>query len=370
MNRWTVDDLSQSILFPQRAAHFSLEQWQEWLFMLRHANLLASFYWQAEKHQCIESYPEQVQRHLFSARNYQQRQQQQVLYEVSEIKRILVASGIECVFLKGANYILRQCSTAKGRILSDIDILVKQGELLEAEKMFKLNNWQLKKVSDYDEQYYRKWAHEIPPLRHPLRGTVVDMHHNLYLPISGRAPKIELFWQHTEQLDDGSIVLNAPASLLHSIIHLLMNEDFTNAYRDMLDIHLLIADYQSTDFWQNLTELAKQTGFQDELSMALVLRARLFRGDVPRELTNEVQTFAAKPSNRLLLNVYQHAITPNHTLLTTWRSATARSVAYVRGHWLKMPIHVLCKHFSVKLWLAFLQHILGKQTDTQTSTAK
>jgi hypothetical protein len=44
------------------------------------------------------------------------------------------------------------------------------------EKRLWLLGWLSEELTEHDEKYYRKWAHETPPLRHSKRGTIVDIH--------------------------------------------------------------------------------------------------------------------------------------------------------------------------------------------------
>ena len=34
-------------------------------------------------------------------------------------------------------------------------------------------------LDPYDQRYYRRWRHELPPMQHVKRLTVLDVHHNL-----------------------------------------------------------------------------------------------------------------------------------------------------------------------------------------------
>jgi len=48
-----------------------------------------------------------------------------------------------------------------------------------------LEGWVSGHRSAYDQRYYRKWMHEIPPMTHIRRQTVLDLHHNI-LPETAR----------------------------------------------------------------------------------------------------------------------------------------------------------------------------------------
>ncbi len=44
------------------------------------------------------------------------------------------------------------------------------------------------KSDPYDDLYYRRWMHELPPLVHSERGQLVDVHHTILPLTAGRSP--------------------------------------------------------------------------------------------------------------------------------------------------------------------------------------
>jgi hypothetical protein len=220
--------------------------------------------------------------------------------------------------------------------------------------------WQSEKLSDYDDKYYRTWAHEIPPLFHVVRDTVLDVHHNLYLPISGRSPKVELFLANNTVCENGCYVLGPAESVLHSIIHLFMNEDFTNAFRDLFDLHLLIHEYQSKEFWQQLLSLAQETKFEKELYYCLALLINIY-GVEKQPIFEALESKYDSKANRFFIqHILFNAITPKHSLIDYFCAKLARSLVFLKGHWLKMPFHILITHLAIKSYLGTVGFIFGK----------
>ena len=56
-----------------------------------------------------------------------------------------------------------------------------------AEAALMLDGWASGHRSAYDQRYYRTWMHELPPMQHIQRGTVLDVHHAI-APLMPRAP--------------------------------------------------------------------------------------------------------------------------------------------------------------------------------------
>jgi hypothetical protein len=74
---------------------------------------------------------------------------------------------------------------AQGRLFADIDILVPKAALAQAESTLMLHGWLSSHHSAYDQRYYRRWMHELPPMTHIRRKSNLDVHHNL-LPETAR----------------------------------------------------------------------------------------------------------------------------------------------------------------------------------------
>lgn len=346
---------------PAQAVGWEMNVWQSAILVLREEKLLASVYHLAVEAGVYQQYPKFAQRHLYSANIYADRQAKQIEYEALLLNKLLAPHDITPVFLKGANYTLRQSKNSLGRICSDIDVLVEKSQINQCETLLLNQNWQSESLTDYDEKYYRQWAHEIPPLIHPFRGTVLDVHHNLYLPISGRSPDIKLFLSELSTTANGSSVLLPPQTVMHSIIHLFMNEDFSSGLRDLFDIYLLLQQYGDEQCWSELISVAEKTGFVVELHYCLNALASIFSYKCPtlaEQYFAEVKlTFMHKFWSH---TIFINAILSQHPLVSTRKHKIAAAVAYFRGHWVKMPKWVLCKHFVVKTYKQFLDQVLGK----------
>jgi hypothetical protein len=361
MKALSQDLIPAVLLDPSTAITWSIPVWESAILILREEKLLATLYHLSNQQNVYSSYPKFAQRHLLSASIYADRQAKQIYYEATLLTELLSKSGITPIYLKGANYALRISNNSRGRICSDIDVLVKKDQINQTEALLIEQNWQSETLTEYDQKYYREWAHEIPPLMHPFRGTVLDVHHNLYLPISGRSPDIELFLSELDYTEDDLALLKLPQTLLHSIIHLFMNEDFSNGLRDLFDIYGLINQHSNEVFWDELFGLAEKTNFVVELQYCLVALKVIFQYEAPSSIKNKLETYPLSAIQKLWAeHVFINAILPQHPLTVQSKQKLCASLAYFRGHWLKMPVTVLFKHFIVKTYKQLLDQVLGK----------
>ncbi|WP_170308423.1 nucleotidyltransferase family protein [Alteromonas alba] len=358
-HKFSFEDLVQAINSPEQLTHRSLQEWESMLFVLKTSRLEAYLAFVLRDSGTWDSIPGQVQAHLSAAMVYAQRQNDQVFHEGQEIHDVLMAQGVTPVFLKGAAYIVAATNNAPGRLCSDIDLLVKEGALATSETVLLDNFWYHKIITDYDDKYYREYAHEIPPLYHLTRGTVLDLHHNLFLPVSGKAPPLEEFWLGVRRQECGLYTLEPAAMFMHSIIHLMLNEEVVYGFRDIVDLKCLAQQYDSDAFWLRVEQLAVASHFEKELKVVVTLLNHWFKTTYS---IGQPQGMFQRIKVKLLTRTYKYALIPAHPALHSVRSGLARFMVFVRGHSIKMPFTVLVKHFSIKLWLGIHNWLRGDST--------
>ncbi|MBJ2129606.1 nucleotidyltransferase family protein [Alteromonas sp. IB21] len=312
--------------------------------------------------------PPTAHAHLVASIRHETLFHNQVINEVKLVNaKISRALNNKLIVLKGAGYVIADSKAAKGRIFSDIDLLVLKDDIPKVERALHLFGFVSDTDSEYDQKYYREWAHEIPPLRHFQRGTVLDVHHNIIPVVSGRAPNIEFFFESTIETEYGVEVLRPAAMFLHSAIHLFFSEEFTNGFRDLSDLSLLldeiVGDVDEVDY---LFELAENTGFENELFLAFRYLARVFNKHVP---ANVIQNFKyPQPKGiRLAIDdfIFGKVLAANHRLVDVKFRRIAEWLAFVRGHLLKMPFNILVKHTAAKLWRSIVKSVTGDVENNQ-----
>lgn len=358
MTKLTPQDIISIYLHPKKALNLTPQQWQVFIWVARKELMLARFQYLFETAGIFSQLPDYAQHHLTNAKIIAEKQDSQVFYEAHQLLNCVGFESQYKVFLKGAGYTLSGQSAGAGRVYSDIDLLVEKNALAEAEQALSLNGWTSEPLTDYDTQYYRQWTHEIPPLRHPTRGTLLDLHHNILPPISGRAPKISVLLNEVITTERGFQVLSPPAMCLHSMIHLFFNEEINHGFRDLADLDLIIRQNGSEDFWQALLQLSKQTQFNDILAIAVYFLSEILQTPIPNQVLTKFKLSAHKIFyyRRFLPTI----LSPSHRLLDQQNTAMAKNLVMLRGHWLKMPLHVLLYHTSAKAIRSGVEFVFGK----------
>lgn len=344
-------------LHPEQALEYSALEMSTIIRILRQEKLLARMCYRFKSASVFEKLDEKSQRHLLNAQQIADRQKEQVLHEASELSASLQNVAQYLIFLKGAAYSLCGGKVGSGRIYSDIDVLVPKDDIKACEQRLVIKGWIGQEINDYDDKYYRKWAHEIPPMVHAKRGTIIDVHHNIVPLISKDAPNIELLIQHKEEIMPGLYVLTAPAQLVHAAIHLFRNEDYKGAFRDLTDLFLMLED-QPLHFWQDSLDIAVEIGFSDELLLAFrCLENSMGLTSPPGLKIVKLPSWSSKP--QINDYIFSKVLKPQHTLMQGSHTPLAHLLATIRGHILKMPLHILIYHLTVKSCRGMIEAVFG-----------
>lgn len=344
--------LIKAVRAPDQLFALGLEDWDLLIRHARCANLLATLAIKIQEENRLEQVPQQVRWHLLAALTLAERQQIAIRYEVNCICNALESVQERIILLKGAAYVMANRLVAKGRTFSDVDIMVPRYRLDVAESELLIHGWQAGKHDEYDQRYYRRWMHEIPPLRHVKRGTTIDVHHSI-LPDTARI-KVQV-----QPMIDAAIalpgfknlyVLKPVDMLLHSATHLFHEGNFEKGIRDLFDLDALIKEFgEHPAFWDELVPRANQLGLSRILFYGLRYTHHLLGTKIP--LTVLKQAEIGTP-NFLILRVmdrlYAHAFRPLHASIETRAAALSRSLLYIRSHFLKMPVHLLMYHLLHK----------------------
>ena len=347
------DALVRALLHPGDVRRLSLEAWDVLIRQGRAAQLLGRLHARLAASGFIDTVPEAPRRHLESAGIMAERQRQAVLHEVDAIARALAATRVPVVFLKGAAYILADVEAARGRTLSDIDLMVPKARLPDVEAGLMLAGFATTDRDPYDQRYYRQWMHEIPPMRHIKRGTTLDVHHAI-LPGTARVRA------DSDAMREAAVPIGPAPNVrvftnvdmvLHSATHLFHEGELDKGLRDLLDLDSLLREFSARNpgFWEELLERAQKVGLGRPLFYALRNATRIAGTPVPpASLARAEAGGPAAPVRTLMDALYARALRPHHATTSDALTPLALWLLYLRGHWLRMPLPLLALHLSRK----------------------
>ena len=347
----TRDLLSGVWIATERPA-FSAPEWELLLAQARRCRLHARVAQFFQDRGWLEGVPSGPRNHLNSALVAAQRQRNQVRWEVDRVRVALATVPGPVVLLKGAAYVALGLPPARGRLFTDVDILVAREAITAAEVALLGAGWVHEPLDPYDERYYRQWMHELPPLKHVWRHTWLDVHHTITPPTSRFAVDGSALLARAKPLQPGArlTTLDPSDMVLHSAVHLLQEGDFTSGLRDLLDLNDLLLHFgQDAAFWPQLLDRAHALGIQVPLFHVLQQVRRLFGTRPPPELSVRVNALAAGFGSRMLMPaLLKVALRPPHPACDSRWTGIARWLLYVRSHWLRMPWYRILPHLARK----------------------
>mgnify|MGYP001812569375 FL=1 len=331
---------------PECLHSLNLAEWDYLVRQARRAGLLSRIYNLTQERGLLGQVPDAIRHHLESSRVIADKQVRVVQYEVRRIQQALAGHDVPVVLLKGAAYVMANLPPAQGRIFHDVDILVPRDRIDEVERQLRIHGWLTTHQSEYDQRYYRQWMHELPPLRHASRKTVLDVHHAI-LPLTSRLhPDPAKLLGQALDLGDNLKILSPPDMLLHSATHLFHDGEMENAFRDLVDLDGLLRHFgQDEAFWAQLVERARELELVRPLYYALRYTQDILGTPIPEGVLRE--TWTGKPGTvtaRIMDALLNHALVPDSPEHKTPFNGFARGLLYVRGHYLRMPLYLLIPH--------------------------
>ena len=302
----------------------------------RRTQLLAQMAALLRREGLMDQVPIAVRRHLALDELTVIQRNESALWEVDNLRRAVDAK-IPLVLLKGCAYVATGDHTAAGRLFSDIDLLVQRQHLHSVEADLMAVGWKPSRVNVYDQAYYRNWMHEVPPMVHVRRHTVLDLHHAINPPVSRLYIEPERLFDQIVEVRPGIFVLCVDDRVIHCALHVLQEGDPGKVIRDLCDLHLLLRQHHANaEARDTLRRRALALGVLPQLDAAMAASHVLF--------SNE-PAVQAQPGWLQACLVQAAMCAFGGTTLT---GASAGLALLANAHWLKMPVHILLPHLMHK----------------------
>ncbi|MET0365955.1 MAG: nucleotidyltransferase family protein [Sphingobium sp.] len=282
--------------------------------------------------------PARVSRILGDARFDAEAERRQALWEADRARAAMAGLGLPVLLLKGTAYAAAGLSAGVGRSIGDLDILVPRARIDDVEGALLAGGWEWVKPDPYDDAYYRRWMHELPPLIHRTRDRMIDVHHTI-LPLTARpTPDAVAMIADALPLGDGLAMLSPEDMICHAAAHMLADGGLEGGLRNLWDMHCLFGEFGEADgFWERLEGRARLHQLRGPVRQAARLAGAVYGTDVPEEwqgLTTVDRLFIARLMSR-----------------DGWgreRRWLLGQAFYVRSHLLRMPPTMLARHLWTK----------------------
>jgi hypothetical protein len=261
------------------------------------------------------------------------------LWEAEMCRRALAPLGVPVLLMKGTAFHAAGLDASVGRSVGDLDILVPRNRLAAVEAALLEAGWEHVKPADgYDDSYYRRWMHELPPLIHRDRDRMIDVHHTI-LPLTARPrPDADALIEASIELENGLRILCPADIVVHAAAHLFADGDLAGGLRNLWDIDRLLREFDSADFRPKLAERARLHQLEGPVARALRLSRLLY--STPLEKRDS-------PSFSIADRVFEARLLARNGWGQEKRKLL-RFAFYLRGHWLRMPPLMLARHLWIK----------------------
>lgn len=329
--------LARVLAEPGIAADLDAPSWTTLIAMARAELLIATLAFRAEGQQL----PRAVDDILADAREIGREARRAALWEAEMVRRVLVPLGVPMVLLKGTAFVAGGLSAAEGRLVGDLDLLVPRDALGVVEARLREAGWVSVKDDAYDDEYYRRWMHELPPLVHPDRDRMIDVHHTLLPPTARITPDAAALLASAVPLGDGMAILSPEDMVVHAALHLFADGDLAGGLRNLWDIDRLLREFAEADrdFWLRLQARAAEHGAAVPVARAIRLAGQVFATPVP----------TAFARGRVGDALFRRRLLARDGWGQEVRSVT-RFAFYLRSHWIRMPPLLLARHLGIKAW--------------------
>ncbi|WND02593.1 nucleotidyltransferase family protein [Temperatibacter marinus] len=259
-------------------------------------------------------------------------------FEINRLHRLLLKEEGKIILLKGSAYIMAGKKAARGRRVTDVDLLVPKPQLAALERFMLQNDWGYDSTTDnpYDQVYYRTYMHELPPLRHKTRKSVLDIHHAL-LPLTHRfSIKIDPMIETAVPIEGTPFFRFADVDLfIHAAVHHMLDEEGDNFGRSLVELLDLFDDLDcSLDL---VIARAAEVGASKAVAYAL---SAIYAITEDSRLESSL-SFIKKHTSSLVSKAFldQLALEPK---------GISKLFLYCRSHYLRMPLGMLAAHLFTK----------------------
>ncbi|MGE3870740.1 MAG: nucleotidyltransferase family protein [Pseudorhodoplanes sp.] len=284
--------------------------------------------------------PDRVAPILEDARRDAAHGRTQALWEAEMARRAIAHLAVPVVLLKGTAFHAADLDAARGRSVGDLDILVPRDAIDAVEDALVIAGWErLKEAGGYDDVYYRRWMHELPPLIHRERDRMIDVHHTILPPTARPTPDAGALIADSVMLPGGLRILSPADIIVHAAAHLIADGDLSGGLRNLWDIDRLLREFAADPgFWPTLESRAEWHQLRPHVGRALRLTARLYGTPVDARIAGR-----ARLSDRL----FEARLLARNGWGQEKRKAL-RFAFYIRSHWLRMPPLMLVRHLWTK----------------------
>lgn len=148
--------------------------WELVVFNASNQYVLPAFYIQLKNAGLHTEMPEELRQHIEEITELNRKRNREIINQVNVISGLLNKNGIELVFLKGTAHLLLELYTDPAeRMIGDIDILVKDNEIIRTAELIKTLGF--KPHEEYNAALHYEMKH-YPSMVNPVYPAAIEIH--------------------------------------------------------------------------------------------------------------------------------------------------------------------------------------------------
>jgi hypothetical protein len=346
-------ELVAAIRQPQRTLSWPVAVWEQQVRLARRLRLLSRLAAAVEDQDLLQAVPSQPQRHLWSELRLSRWRTDAMRWAAERIGARLADRGYPIVLLKGAAYLSQGLSISRGRLPSDLDIMVPRDAMRDAQDCLRLDGWQEMELDAHDLRYYSEWSHEAPPMRHPAHRMELDLHHNILPPLGRPHVQAEVLFRRIQSAPwTGWSVLSPADQFLHAAAHLFCDSVFRDRLRDLVDLDGLARELVAGEqAWADVVARAQELGLAEQCALACHFLTLWFDTPLPDVPVSDAleSSLARLTGRRPLLKLLSSALTPMAPDEEPGlRERVVDQVLLARYHLHRLPLRLLIPHLIHK----------------------
>lgn len=331
------------------ASKLNEKQWETIIVAAREQKLLGRLYYLLKHSGYVESIPARVSNHLSSAFKVSKQQRLNVKREIQEICTAFERKEVTPILLKGAAYSQLNLACSFGRSFNDIDLLVPFEYIKQSEVALMVRGWIHKKEDEYNKEYYEKWMHEIQPMIHMSRLTVIDLHHNV-LPRTNRFHFDSSLLKTVTSKELNIATLEPKDLFIHCAIHLFTEGELFHPLRDITDLSMLLDSIDEQNTISTIEDRAKELGVSEYVDWALYFCQPFC------QRKHSIENIKARLNQRLInklliLPAYSKIFSSSFVSNSSFVYKLSTFIIYIRGHLHRMPLKILIPHLIKKSFM-------------------
>ena len=228
-------------------------------------------------------------------------------HQLVGVLRGLQEEGIPVIVLKGAHLAQVVYGNPALRPMQDLDLLVKKGDLLPAEKKLLQMGYSIYgDQAEYEKNHFH--FHYLPP---DDAGVPVEAHWHIYKPDSSIKLDIGELWARAQPASIAGVdtlVLSPEDLILYQCIHIALVHLLQGGLGDCYDIAAAIQHYRDGVDWSCVQQSARRWGAAHCVYIVLRLARDLLATAVPDEVLIALQS--ADFDERLLVQAGEQVLAP------------------------------------------------------------